>query len=281
MPHSPARPVSVQGSAYDALQPQRVLLCGWRFLVFPVVALLSTFLLLDLTGLDLWIAELWYQAEGNRWALKDNFWASTVLHNGARSVNQLLILCLLLWFIGQKIKARWWATPDEASRFATRMLGLLLSSVLLSIAVVSLLKRLVPMDCPWDLQLFGGVQPLISLWQHRPAEMPNTQCFPAGHASSGYAWLALYFYFLYTRPWLRKVGMAVGILAGITLGLVQQARGAHFFSHDIVTALICYVVPAFIFARFQFKTAVPAVHDITLATATAAPVVPHKDISHG
>lgn len=280
MPHSPVRPVSVHGSVHDDMHPPRVLLCGWRFLVFPVVALVSTFLFLDLTGLDLLVAHLWYQAEGGSWALKDNFWTSTVLHNGARSVNQLLILSLLAWYIGQNIKARWWVTPDDGRRFATRMLGLLLSSLLLSIGLISLLKRLVPMDCPWDLQQFGGIQPLISLWQHRPAEMPNTQCFPAGHASSGYAWLALYFYFLYTRPWLRKVGMAIGIFAGITLGLVQQARGAHFLSHDIVTALICYVVPAFIFARFQFKAAVPVVHDLTAATAPT-PVVTHKDISHG
>lgn len=255
---------------------QRVLLCGWRFMVWPLVALISMFLLLDLTGLDLTIAHFWYQLEGAQWALKENFWTSSVFHSGARTLNQLVIGALLLVWLSRAVRYRFGQRAEPAQQFSQRMLGLLVLSLLLSIGLISLLKKLVPMDCPWDLQLFGGMQPLISLWQHRPASMPNTQCFPAGHASSGYAWLALYFYFLYTRPWLRKVGLAFGIVAGASLGLVQQLRGAHFFSHDIVTALICYVVPAFIFARFQFKTAAPTIrYDQTPSAATA-----HKELPH-
>lgn len=254
----------------------RVLLCGWRFVIWPVAALVSMFFLLDLTGLDLTIAHFWYQLEGSQWALKDNFWTSSVFHNGARTVNQLVIAGLLLLWLSRAVRYRLGTPAPAAMQFSQRMLGLLLLSLLLSIGIVSLLKKLVPMDCPWDLQLFGGIQPLISLWQDRPAGMPNTQCFPAGHASSGYAWLALYFYFLYTRPWLRKVGLAFGIVAGASLGLVQQLRGAHFFSHDIVTALVCYVVPAFIFARFQFKTAAQTIsYATTVQTEGATKELPH------
>lgn len=263
----------------DAARPshnQRVLLCGWRFMIWPVAALITVFLLLDLTGLDLTIAHFWYQLEGQHWALKENFWTSSVFHSGARTLNQLVIGGLLLWWLSRALRYRFGTPANTQAKFAQRMLGLLVLSVLLSVGLISLLKKLIPMDCPWDLQLFGGIQPLISLWQDRPASMPNTQCFPAGHASTGYAWLALYFYFLYTRPWLRKVGLAFGIIAGASLGLVQQLRGAHFFSHDIVTALICYVVPAFIFARFQFKTAAPTIRDDKTQPATAA----HKELPH-
>ncbi len=278
-PRAPMQPTTAALDETFVTAPhRRVLLCGWRFMVWPLLALLSSFLLLDLTGLDLVIAKFWFELEGGHWLLKDNFWTSTVLHNGARTLNQLLMLALLLGFIGQKVRARWFAPASATTQFHTKMLGLLLISLLLSIAIVSVLKKLIPMDCPWDLQLFGGIQPLVTLWQDRPDAMPRTQCFPAGHASSGYAWIALYFYFLYTRPWLRKVGMAIGILAGFSLGLVQQARGAHFFSHDIVTATICYVVSAFIFARFQFKTAAPLVHTVA---ATPNKAVTPQEISHG
>lgn len=50
------------------------------------------------------------------------------------------------------------------------------------------------MECPWDLTRYGGDLPFVGLLERRPADMPDTACFPAGHASAGYAWLALYFF---------------------------------------------------------------------------------------
>ena len=70
--------------------------------------------------------------------------------------------------------------------------------------------------------------------------MPRAACFPAGHASAGYAWMALYFFFLATRPQWRWLGLAVGIVLGLLFGVVQQLRGAHFLSHDLWTAVICW-----------------------------------------
>ena len=71
---------------------------------------------------------------------------------------------------------------------------------------------------------------------------PPGRCFPAGHASAGYAWLALFFFFTAVKPACRRWGLAIGIGLGLLFGIAQQLRGAHFLSHDVFTAMICWSI---------------------------------------
>lgn len=224
------------------------------FLLQPMLWFSGLFLLVDLSGFDLWLANTWFALEGQQWLLKDSFVASTLIHKGGRLLTQLGMLSLVIWFLIRCWQNKSLPTQDF-SRVHNRYLGLLILSMLLSIGTVSVLKRFLPMDCPWDLSLFGGNMPLLSLWQARPAELPLTQCFPAGHAGSGYAWLALYFYLMAVRPCYQRLGLALGIGLGLVFGLAQQLRGAHFLSHDIASAAICYLIPALLFGKYcRFHT---------------------------
>jgi len=98
------------------------------------------------------------------------------------------------------------------------------------------------MDCPWDLLRYGGGKVYYGLFTRRPPGMGSAGCFPAGHASAGYAWVALYFFFLHARPRLRWWGLATGLLAGLVFGIAQQLRGAHFLSHDVWALMVCWLV---------------------------------------
>jgi membrane-associated PAP2 superfamily phosphatase len=95
-------------------------------------------------------------------------------------------------------------------------------------------------DCPWDLLRYGGDRAYFGWYSSRPASMPDASCFPAGHAGAGYAWVALYFFFLARRPGWRWRGLAIGLGAGAIFGAAQQLRGAHFLSHDLWTLMICW-----------------------------------------
>jgi len=123
-------------------------------------------------------------------------------------------------------------------------------SLLLSFSIVALLKRVLPAECPWDLQQFGGDLPFIGVFADRPAAMHPTQCFPAGHASVGYAWVALYFYFLPVCARKARIGLTPGLLLGLLLGVTQQLRGAHFFSHDLTTLWLCWVVSSLVYLTY-------------------------------
>src|SRR3546814_7721096 len=75
-----------------------------------------------------------------------------------------------------------------------------------------------------------------------PPQAPVGRCFPAGHASAGYAWVALFFFFGGTRPQWRWKGLVAGLCAGLVFGVSQQLRGAHFASHDAWTLMVCWQI---------------------------------------
>lgn len=103
------------------------------------------------------------------------------------------------------------------------------------------MKSWTHVDCPWDLLAYGGGRDFHALLAAVPADAPVGRCFPAGHASAGYAWVALYFFFLPTRPQWRWRGLGTGVGAGLVFGISQQLRGAHFMSHDVWTLMICWL----------------------------------------
>lgn len=201
----------------------------------PLLAFVLAVLALALGDGDRRFATLLYTWEGGRWSLSQHWLLETVLHKGGRLASGIAWLVVLALAIRANLL--------PAGKTWRRPLWALLLSVLLSTLVVAQVKASIPMDCPWHLARYGGSQQIeIGLWQARPANLGTPRCFPAGHASAGYAWVALYFFFARTRPQWRWHGLATGVIAGLAFGLAQQLRGAHFASHDLWTLAICWAI---------------------------------------
>lgn len=219
-----------------------------QLLLRPLLALTVLFSLFYGLDLDFALSAFWYQLQGQSWALQHHWLTEDVMHQGARTLNQWLIAALLLHFLlrlclQQYRRVRGVAVPHQASswtRSHQQAHGRLLLSLTLSLAGVALMKHSLPMDCPWDLQAFGGTQQFTGLFSSWPANRAPNACFPAGHASIGFAWLGLYFFCLQLYPRLARPALIFSISLGLILGLVQQLRGAHFISHDIASALWCW-----------------------------------------
>jgi len=208
----------------------------WPFAIFVVVA---TFF--ALTPLDERIARaLFFDSATARWIGADSWLVNGLLHTGGRwLIRAILALAVALW-IATFVERSW--------RSLRRPVAFFTVAALLSIGVVGLLKLLTNVDCPWDLAPFGGRFPYVQLFADRPDALRLGRCFPAAHASSGYALLALYFVFRERNPRLAKLGLAVGLLTGLTFGLAQQARGAHFVSHDLWSAFLVWAVTLSVYA---------------------------------
>lgn len=199
-----------------------------------VLAYLLAMWLLAGRGLDFAIADRLYAWEGGRWALRQHWLTVSVIHAGGKA------LSIAAWLGLAAFTAVIWRHPGwHAWR---RPLLALLGSVLISVSLVAAIKHAWSMDCPWSLQRYGGTEAFVGLFQARPDGMPAAGCFPSAHASSGFAWVALYFFLLQARPRWRWVGLAVGLVAGSVFAVSQQLRGAHFLSHDITTLLLCWTV---------------------------------------
>jgi membrane-associated PAP2 superfamily phosphatase len=194
-------------------------------------------------GLDFVLASAIFELEGGQWQLTNHWLFSDVLHSGSRLLNNIILANLLGFWLYKQLSSK-------ISSERTIALTKLVLSLLLSFAIVALLKRVLPAECPWDLQQFGGNLPFIGVFADRPAAMHPTQCFPAGHASVGYAWVALYFYFLPVCARKARIGLTTGLLLGLLLGVTQQLRGAHFFSHDLTTLWLCWVVSSLVYLTY-------------------------------
>lgn len=132
-----------------------------------------------------------------------------------------------------------WTTEPESGTGALKVPVSKLATVMAALTV-AWMKSWTNVHCPWDLADFGGDRRYHGLFATRPAGRIG-RCFPAGHASAGYCWLSLYFFFLATRPRLRWLGFGVAMGFGLLLGFVQQLRGAHFLSHDLWALAVCWL----------------------------------------
>lgn len=197
------------------------------------LTLLASAVLMGAGG-DQWLADRLYRLQGQQWALQ-NAWVTThLIHQAGKWASSAaalvsMVLCFHAW---RSERAAGWRWP----------LLYLVLAVALSTGLVSLLKSLTNMDCPWDLARYGGTRDFIGLFATRPQGMPRGVCFPGGHSSAGFAWISLYFFAKMVRPAWRWRGLAVGLLAGGVFGFSQQLRGAHFLSHDLWTLATCWAM---------------------------------------
>ena len=106
----------------------------------------------------------------------------------------------------------------------------------------TVLKHLTQRYCPWDVVDFGGYAPYLGLFDPVPAGLKAGQCFPAGHASTGYLWIV---WGLALRPvgkWWARSGLLVGLTAGSVLGGARMIQGAHFLSHTLATLWLAWFI---------------------------------------
>ena len=206
--------------------------------ILPAVLLIALCIALQPLELDLWITDHIYALQNHHWTLKKSWLLETVIHQRGRTLIGIMALCLL---------ASWLTSAYIAIlRPYRRGLGYFLLSLVCSLLIVSCLKNLTHIGCPWDFYRYGGDQP----YQATLSAIFGTsskRCFPAGHASGGYAWVASYFFCRQYLPWWRIPALVISLALGLCFGIAQQIRGAHFLSHDLWTLAICWYTPLIIF----------------------------------
>lgn len=198
--------------------------------VLATLALALGFLLWESTDGDRWLADMAGNAAGFAW--RSHWLLDDLVHGGGRLLAWALALALCLGV--------WWPVGPLRPLGLPRRLQLA-GGVLLSVAVVALLKSVNPAACPWSLSAYGGVAEPVShwLWWAGPAG-GRGGCFPAGHASAGFAFIGGYFVFRPVAPVLARRWLVAAVVAGLLLGVSQQWRGAHFMSHTLWSGWLCW-----------------------------------------
>lgn len=197
-------------------------------------ATLCGFLLLlvwDYCGLDLVMAHWFGNAQGFS---RENHWLwRQLLHDRIRLWPWALELALLAGMVWP------WGSLKKLPALRRAQFALTTLAALLLISTVKLRSHT---SCPWELTQFGGIASHVSHWAWGVNDGGHGGCFPAGHASGGFAFIGGFFAFRRVLPQSAWRWFAGAMAAGLILGLAQQVRGAHYMSHTLWTAWLCWAV---------------------------------------
>lgn len=200
-----------------------------ELLLWPTLLYLYLFVVLRLGELDRTVVGFFAAAQPQGFPLRHAFVTEFVLHDVAQTVMKAVVLVLLLAWV-----ASWFHAGLSRWR---RALGYLVLTAVISVGLFNLGKRLSNVDCPWDLQEFGGDRVHYDLLHAQPAG----HCFPGGHSSSGFALFGLFFLVRRQRPSHAALGAMPAVMLGLIFAADQWVRGAHFPSHDLTTAYLCWL----------------------------------------
>ena len=225
----------------------------WQGLVLPALALMAA-LAFSQTEWD-------HQLQAWFWNAQDRSWLVDSRSPGPRLLfydgPKIALILAGVATIGLVLAATWgvgWARPIRPWRKEFVYLAICLAAVP---AIISNLKLFTDVYCPSQTRPFGGRYALVAPFHAHPeTDRQEGRCFPAGHASGGYALLALGY--LGTRPRYRVAGALVGLTVGTTMGLYQMAKGVHFASHTLTTMALAWLLVAALAAWLALPRPRPA-----------------------
>lgn len=222
-----------------------------RWFLLPFWALLFL-LFFPPHALDIAVSHLFFTESD--WPWHGVAWFSFWFHKLAKAVPIVVALFVLGALIRDTWRRRRGLTVDPALR--ARLLYLF-SAMLAAVLLVWRLKGVTGVACPWDVTLFGGDMPVrgpsLSFFRQ-----PGN-CWPAGHAGTGFCLFALYFFWRDSKPRLAVAAFWFALLFGAFCGFIRVMQGAHFVSHVAATGLIDWLVCAtFYVLVFARETLLPA-----------------------
>lgn len=199
--------------------------------VLRALAGLMLLMLYDSTGLDLALLQPFGNSAGFAW--REHWLTAGLLHAGGRWLSVALALLTVLVALRPFGPWRGLSPRERLWCFGVVALCLLL---------VPTMKQHSLTSCPWDLQAYGGVAHYVSHWQIGVSDGGPGHCFPSGHASGAFAFLALAASLRPRRPRAARIALGLLCVIGAVFGLAQMARGAHYLSHTLYAAWLCWSV---------------------------------------
>jgi len=208
-----------------------------RWLWTAVLLLTGALILFEVTNIDLWLQDHFYDETARRWIVNEKEPVGrAIFYNGPKALVWIIALTVLTFAAGP---ARW------RDRFEFKRRGLWLAVLVIATvpALAGLGKKYTNTFCPSEIRRYGGDVAYAKLCEPYPADdrpVRRGGCFPAGHASGGFAMLGLVA-IRATRRW-RNGAIAFALGLGWWMGTYQMLKGAHYLSHTITTMLVAWIV---------------------------------------
>jgi len=203
---------------------------------YTTVILMFTIVLFGITDLDLVIQDYFYNFTTHSWIVnRDAQPYKFIFYDGAKKL--LIFIAILALFSLLFIKF-----SKIIREYKKGIIIFVLSAIFVPFVTITL-KRYTNMPCPKNEIHYNGTMIRTAVWEQYPlkyARMPHIKCWPAGHASAGFALLSLFFFFKTRRNRFIALGSALTI--GWIMGLYKMLIGDHFLSHTVITMILAWLI---------------------------------------
>ncbi len=206
-----------------------------KHILWPAALLLVTVIAFEISGADVWLQDYLYHFNTRHWLLQDAGIPRMLFYTGVKQAYIGFVLLL----IAALLLSRW--LPDKYSY--QHGLWIVLLSTLAIPLTVNGLKAITNVPCPKQIERYGGNYPYVTVLSSYPKNFQQQEparCYPAGHASGGFALLSLFF--LFKTKWAKRAGLAIGLTIGWLTGGYKMLVGDHFLSHTIVTMILSWLL---------------------------------------
>lgn len=216
---------------------------GWTSWCIPLVLLLATILVFDLTNLDIAIQDHFY-TPGEGWLI------SMHKYSGFGLVYYTIPKFLLGNFSAVVLALGVW----RFIHFKKVPHGIIyvLVTMLTIPCVVANLKSNSSMPYPSKITRYGGKEePRTVIEAFRNPLQPSGKHYhgwPAGHASGGFSLMGLAF--VPAPPRRRWLGFAITSAIGFSMGICHTMDGNHFFSHNLASFFIAWFIAALLYQLY-------------------------------
>jgi len=205
-------------------------------IVVTINILIGTVFFFGLSGADIWVQSHFYNSLTHQWIVNtNNEILKFIFYDG---IKRLLIIVAVLMLFGSIAV---WKRPFFKA-YRRGIVIVLLSSVLVPVVVGSL-KAVTNMPCPKNIEIFGGAYPHTCVWEKyntQECHLEKQKCWPAGHASGGFALLALVFLFHSRKAKIAAASTAM--IIGWGMGTYKMVIGDHFLSHTVITMILAWLI---------------------------------------
>ena len=204
-------------------------------ILFTALILTFTVVLFSSTDLDIPVQDLFYNFTTHTWILDSDLQPYRfIFYTGIKKLLIVFALSFLIALVFFRKKAL-------IKKYKKGIIIVIFSAILVP-AIVGGLKKSTNMPCPKNEMHYGGVYPKTAVWESYPKDvkLKKIQCWPAGHASGGFALLSLFFLFKTRKNRFLALSVALGI--GWSMGLYKMLIGDHFLSHTLITMELAWLI---------------------------------------
>lgn len=211
------------------------------FLLIAVIALFQ------FSNLDIFVQNFFYNFETKNWIIdKNEPILKFFFYDGIK--NLLILFAVAILFSLIFLRKR-----KFVQEYKKGLIIVLLAAIFVP-SIIGSLKAISNTPCPCNIIHFNGTYPEIKALDSYPKDFVQTskaKCWPAGHASGGFALMALFFLFKTAKN--QKRALIGALIIAWSMGTYKMLLGDHFLSHTIITMLLAWLIILLIVKFTQFK----------------------------